>query len=690
MTKTNYFTRIRYVASAVIACSAIVPICAWAQQPSVAEVQKATILSVVKNLKENHVHPKPIDDNFSKIIWRKFLEGLDPNKDVFLKSDFDELKSYQLTVDDDLNEGSVAFFNAAFERYQQRLNAAAEGYKKVLAAPFDFTKNEAVQLNGKLRDFASNVTELNTLWRQRAKFLVLRKMMELDKTKMSSVELEKQARGKIDRWLSNSFKNITGATARGDRFSQFLNTVTLEIEPHTQYIAPIQLKAVNASMAKRFFGIGLELQEKEGDIFVKSVRPGGMALRSGQVHAEDRIVSISNAGGQMVDVVGMTGAEVGGMIRGDKDTKVSLGLLTSNGQQKTVTLMRAEINDEETKAKSAIIEKNGKKIGYLYLREFYVDVNDTKGAHAAVDFRAELLKLKEAKVAGMVVDLRNNPGGSLDEVVDIAGFFLGPGPKVLVKEVDTLFTPTTTEPALYTGPLVVMMNEQSASASEIFAAAIQDHKRGLIIGAPASFGKGTAQPTIPMGKMGDKKKGIPSISYGSLRISQFQFYRVTGASTQTKGVKSDIVLPGKLAYLESREVFRDSALPWDSISPADYKSVQTVSNWNKMKSLGRAAVGQINIFKNIDEKSKLLAEEQLKPVNLNPVTFVKEQQSLLNYTTQIEAIEKLPLAKQLKVIAAPGYNIRAKDWYTKWIKEISTDIYIDKTVDIINSMMTVK
>jgi carboxyl-terminal processing protease len=690
MTKTNSLIKLRYVASMVIACTAISPLGATAQEPGVAEIQKATILSVVKNLKENHVHPKPIDDNFSKIIWKKFLEGLDPNKDVFLKSDFDELKPYLLRVDNDLNEGATTFFNAAFERYQVRLNEAAEGYKKALATPFDLTVNESVQLNGKLRDFASTESELNILWRQRAKFLVLRKMMELDKTRMNSVELEKQARAKIEHWLSNSFKNLTGSMARGDRFSQFLNTVTLEIEPHTQYIAPVQLKAVNASMAKRFFGVGLELQEREGDIFIKSVRPGGMALKSGQVHAEDRIVSISNATGQMVDIVGMTGAEVGGMIRGDKDTKVSLGLLTSNGLQKTVTLTRAEINEEETKAKSAIIEKNGKKIGYLYLREFYVDVTDAKGAHAAIDFRAELLKLKEAKVTGIVVDLRNNPGGSLDEVVDIAGYFLGPGPKVLVKEVNALFTPTTTEAALYTGPLVVMMNENSASASEIFAAAIQDHKRGLIIGAPASFGKGTAQPTIPMGKLGDRKKGIPSVSYGSLRISQFQFYRVTGASTQTKGVQSDIVLPGKLAYLESREVFRDSALPWDSISPADYKPVHTINSWNKMKSLGRNAVGQINIFKNIDEMSKLLAQEQLKPISLKPMEFVKQQQALLDYSKQIEVEEQLPVNKRLKVLAVPGYSTPVNDWYTKWTKELSKDIYIDKTIDIINSVMTVK
>ncbi len=690
MIQTNHFTRLRYFAGVLIAYAACLPMQAKAQEPSVAEVQKATILAVVKNLKENHVHPKPIDDNFSKIIWKKFLEGLDPNKDILLKSDFEELRRYELTVDDNLNEGSTAFFAAAFERYQQRLNQAAQGYQKVLATPFDFTLNESVQLNGKQRSYANTQTELEEVWRQRAKYMVLREMMELDKTKMNNLELQKKARAKIDRWLKNTFKNLTGPSAQSDRFGQFLNTVTLEIEPHTQYMAPVQLMAANAAMAKRFYGIGLELQEKDGDIFIKTVRPGGMAMRSGKIQAEDRIVSISNAAGQMVDVLGMSGIEVGGMIRGDKDTKISLGLMTANGELKTVTLMRAEINEEETRAKSAVIEKNGKKIGYLFLREFYVDVNNPKGAHAAIDFRTELLKLKAAKVAGIVVDLRNNPGGSLDEVVDISGFFLGPGPKVQVKEVKALFTPTTSEPALYTGPLVVMMNENSASASEIFAAAIQDHKRGLIIGAPASFGKGTAQPTLPMGKLGDKKKGIPSVSYGSLRISQFQFYRVTGASTQSRGVKSDIVLPGKLAYLETREIFRDSALPWDSISPAAFQPIRSVVNWNKIRNLARAAAGPVNIFKNIDEKSKLLAEQQLKPVRLKAAEFVKQQELLLGYSKQIEEAAQLPVNKRLKVIVTPGNDAPVKDWYTKWTQELSTDIYIDKTIDIINSVMLAK
>lgn len=691
MSMKKYTGKLRFlVTSAAIFTGAMQGLTVQAQAPGTAEVQKATMLAVVKNLKENHVSPKVIDDGFSKTIFKKFLEGLDQNKDIFLKSDFGKLSGYELLIDNELNEGSLSFFNAAFELYQQRLQAASAGYAKALAKPFDFSKPESLQLNGKLRQYAASQAELNILWEQRAKYLVLKKMMDTDKSKMTSPVSEQEARTKVAHWLANIFKNLTGPSARNDKFSQYLNTVTLGVEAHTVYFPPVQVKSVDARMAKRFFGIGIELQDKEGDFFIKSLRPGGVALSSGQIEVNDRIVSVSNAGGEMVDVVGMPIFEVAEMIKGDNGTTVSLGLLKASGQQKMITLKRAEVNEDESKARSAIIQKGGRKIGYLYLREFYVDPNDPKGAHAAVDVQSEILKLKSEKVDGIVFDLRDNPGGSMDEVVDIAGFFLGPGPKVLVKEMSSLYTPTTDRKAIYTGPLVVMLNEHSASASELFASAIQDHKRGLIIGAPASYGKGTAQPTIPMGKMGDKVKGIPNVSYGSIRISQYRFYRVTGASTQLRGVTSDIVLPGKLAYLEGREKNWDSALPWDSISPADYKPYYDAATYNKMRKLGREAIGQLNAFKMIDENSRLLSEQQLRPVSLKPLEFLQQQQTLAGYIQKIDEVGRLTGTKRLKVMATPGDEGTEKEWYQKWIKEVSADIYIDKTLDVINKLMMLK
>ncbi|TCC92545.1 carboxy terminal-processing peptidase [Pedobacter hiemivivus] len=659
--------------------------------PDIVAVQKNTILRVMQNLENKHVRPKSIDDNFSKIIWMKFLTGLDPNKNVFLKSDLEYLKKYELVIDNELQEGSADFFTAAYQIYHKRLNEAAAGYKRILEKPFDFAKNETIQLNGDLCDFAANQAALTQLWQKKAKYLVLKKMSDLNNGKNYSPALEKEARVKVDKWVSNTFKNLTGPSALNERFSQYINTITLEVDPHTSYFPPVKARSVNDQMAKRFYGLGLELQDKEGDVFIKSLRPGGVAIKSGLVDVNDRILSISDAKGTMQDVTGVPITDIADMIRGEKDSEVSLGLLKSSGQEKTVALKRSEIKDEEGRARSAVIEKNGYKIGYIYLQEFYVDMVNPAGIRSADDVQRELIKLKAENVNGIIFDLRGNGGGSLDEVVKMSGYFLGKGPKVQIKDANQLKIHTTNEASLYEGPLVVLVNEQSASASEIFAAVIQDYKRGIIIGSPSTYGKGTAQATLPMGKMGDKTKGTPNVSYGSLRLTQHQFYRVNGASTQLRGVKADVILPGKLAYLKIREKDNVTALTWDSIQPAVYTESNKAAIWNNILHLAKESAGQDEKFKIVDENSKLLAQNQLSPVSLNIDKFNKEQAKLSVFAKHIDQAILLPEFKKNKVkgtldqSADPG-----NEWYKKWIDGLSADLYIDKSLDIVTKIITVK
>lgn len=664
---------------------------AQTETTDITATQKNTILRVVQNLETKHVRPKSIDDDFSKIVWKKYLESLDPNKDILLKSDFQQLKKYEFSIDNELHNGSTDFFMAAYQIYQKRLTAAAAGYKKILAAPFSFNEKESVQLNGSLREYVSSQAELTKLWQKKAKYLVLQRMQDLDKNKLSNSALVKEARTKVNKWLIGTFKNLTGPSALNEKFGQYLNTVTLEVDPHTNYFAPVQTRNINNQMAKRFFGVGLELQEKDGDVFIKALRPGGMAVKSGLVEVNDRILSISDPNGKMVDIAGKPIVEVADLIRGEKDTEVALGLLKANGKEKTVSLKRGEIKDEEGRARSAIFEKDGQKIGYLFLPEFYVDMVNPAGIRSADDIMREIMKLKAANVNGIVFDLRNNGGGSLDEVVKMTGYFLGAGPKVQIKDQNELKIHATYNEAVYKGPLVVMVNEQSASASEIFAAAIQDYKRGIIIGSPATYGKGTAQASLPMGKMGDKTKGLPNVSYGSLRLTQHHFYRVNGASTQLRGVQSDVVLPGKLGYLKIREKDNITALPWDSIQALSYKEFNTPAAWNNMVNLARTAVAGDDSFKIIDKNSKLLSQAQLSPVSLNHTEFMKQQEGMLKYTQTIDQTAKLTGLKRMKVSVVPGDNEGAdNEWYQKWIAGLSTDLYIDKSLDIINKVMIVK
>ncbi|MCX2453646.1 carboxy terminal-processing peptidase [Pedobacter sp. PLR] len=652
-------------------------------------LQKKTIEAVVRNLKQKHVRPKAIDDNFSKIIWRRYLEGLDPNKSILLLSDLNALKKYELSIDDELNAGTTDFFTATFKIYQQRLNEAELGFKRILGNPMTFSKDETIQLDGSLLKFAVNKSALQEVWRKKAKYLVLKKMFDLDKNKLNSPALEKEARARVAKWLTSSFKTLRAEYALNEKFSQYLNTITLEVDPHSSYAAPIKARGMEDQMAKRFFGIGIELQDKEGDVFVKSLRPGGVALKSGLIDINDRILRVSDTKGSMVDIAGMPITDIPDLIRGDKDTQVSLDLLKGNGLERTVSLKRAEVKDEEGRARSAIMEQEGQKIGYIYLPEFYADVAGASGAHAATDVEIELLKLKEAKVNAIIIDLRNNGGGSLDEVIKMSGFFLGKGPKVQLKDGVGVKIHTSGVAALYNGPLAVMINEQSASASEIFAAVIQDYKRGIVIGSPATYGKGTAQATVPMGKMGDKAKGIPDQSYGSLRLTEYQFYRVNGGSTQLRGVNADVVLPGKLAYLKIKEKDNVTALSWDSIPAAVYTEINKPAAWNNIINLAKEAVGKEEGFKTIDETSKLIARNQLAPIHLNADQFNKMQQNLLAYTKKIDQAAILPSSKKIRITGTMQNAAESgNEWYQQWLDVISTDLYVEKSLRIMNKVIT--
>lgn len=652
------------------------------------KLQTETIKAVVKNLQEKHVCPKPIDDHFSKIIWKKYLESLDPNRSVLLKTDFQSLKKYELKIDDELLNGSTEFFNAAFTIYQHRINEAAAGYQKILSRPVNLNKDDNIQLNGSLAEYCQDKKALEKVWLGRARYHILKKINDLEKGKLKGSELESEARKKVGAWLNKFFKTLAGEYALNQKFSQYINTITLEVDPHTNYYEPAAAKIVNDDFAKRYFGIGIELADQEGDVIVKSVSPGGVAIKSGLIDVNDKILRISNTKGEMLDVEGLPITEVANLVRGEKDAKISLDLLKSDGKEISVSLKRAEINQDESRAKSAVMEHDGKKIGYICLPEFYDDFANANGIHSAADVEKEINRLKAQSVEGIIVDLRNNGGGSLQQVVTMSGLFVGAGPIVQIKDPKAHKIYRSEKAPIYDGPLIVMINENSASASEIFAAAMQDYKRGIIIGSPASFGKGTAQATLPMGKMGDRKLGIPSVSYGSLRLTQHQFYRVNGASTQLRGVAADVILPSSYAYLKNREKDKITALDWDSIAPLKYTESNAATSWKNTLDIARAAVKNSSAFNIIDENSKSLSHEQLKPTELSKVKFDKQQKKLAEYLARIEQASRLPDNGKIKVYGLPEMTGSPDNqWYAKWINGLSTDLYIEKGILIMNKII---
>lgn len=675
---------------------------AQSEQDQSLAYQKMTIAAVVRNIEKGHFRPKPINDDFSQAIWKKYLLALDPNKNVFLQSDLEQLKKYEFSIDEELNGGSAEFFNAAYQLYQRRLQEISLLYKDILAKPFDLHKKESVQLNGTLLSFAKDRKELDQVWRKRLKYYLLKKMIDLEAERKAtgasalvqgkggkSDLLEKEARMKIRKWLDNSFKTLMSPSYIEEKFSQYLNTITFEMDPHTTYFAAVKARSVNEQMAKKYYGLGLELADKEGEVWVKSLRPGGVAIKSGLVDVNDRLLRITDRRGTMIDLDGVPITEVAELIRGDKDTEISLGLRKVNGIEKTISLKRGEIKEEEGRARSAVIHKGNQKIGYIYLPEFYADFNNPEGAHAAADIATELQQLKTAGVAGIVIDLRNNGGGSLDEVVKMSGYFLGSGPKVQVKGKEGVKAYATYDAPVYDGPLAVMINENSASASEIFAAVIQDYRRGIIIGSRSSYGKGTAQSTLPMGKMGDKAKGILPLNFGSLRLSLNQFYRVDGGSTQLKGVESDLILPGKLQYQKIREQDNETALSWDSIAPANYRVFNRTLIPNNVLALENEEIGKNEAFKVIAENSRLLAEHANDPLSLDLPKFKEQQAKMLSWSKKIDEAAQLP---ELKRMTITGTRLTSEgpglEWYGKWMEGVSRDIYVDQTMKVMVRMMS--
>jgi carboxyl-terminal processing protease len=446
-------------------------------------------------------------------------------------------------------------------------------------------------------------------------------------------------------------------------FTGYVNVITHYVDPHSDYFPPLDKKAFDQSMANRFFGIGAQLRDVDGTVTIAGVDAGSPSWKSGQLAVNDQIVKVGQGTeGVMTDVVGMGLSDVVQLIRGDKGTTVRIGCRKTDGRLITVPLVREEIKPEETLARSAVIWKDGKKTGYIYLPVFYDDFTHADGAHCADDVAKEVTKLKAENVNSIIIDLRNNGGGSLTQVVKMLGLFIGKGPVVQVRmgpDQGQVLKSDLPE-ALYSGLLTVMVNELSASASEIFAAAIQDYGRGIIIGS-TTFGKGTVQQTIP----------FTEEKYGAVKLTIQKFYRINGGSTQLKGVIPDIVLPDLYETLKIREGDKPSALGWDRISEADYKT-----NENKQVPVLTADP----VFKVISDNNTWLENYLDKTSAGMPwleykAAFLKRRK----IAKQNETIQQLEAGKKMDVRPVASASGVA---YEKWLERIATDIYIDQALKV--------
>lgn len=665
--------------------------------------QQKLLTAIGSILEERHYSPKSIDDAFSKAVFKKYLEDLDPDKDLFLQSDIKALSKYQTSIDEEiLGKTTMEFYPAAGAIYQKRITEVMAIYKDILAKPFDFSVNESVQLDGDKIDYPTDENARKEAWRKRLKFMTLERFADLQQQRekadkkdtslnKTDAQFEKDARARVLSALDRNYNRLKLVFTEDQQFSSFVNTITDLMDPHTEYFAPVEKRGFDEEMSGRFYGIGAQLKEEDGAIKIASLITGSPAWKSNQVQVNDEIMKVAQGDATPVDVAGYAVTDVVKLIRGSKGTEVRITFKKNDGTLQVVSIIRDEIVQDETFARSSVIKSGDKKIGYIYLPEFYADFDRPDGNRCSQDVATEVKKLKAENVEGIILDLRNNGGGSLYEVVQMVGLFIKSGPVVQVKDRDgkPVTLSDNDQSVLYDGPLAVMVNELSASASEIFAAAIQDYKRGIIVGSTSTYGKGTVQKNLPLGKQ-DMTTG--QTEYGALKLTFEKFYRVNGGSTQLKGVTSDVILPDTYEYIKFREKDNPSALAWDQIPQADYKYSLDL-NWSDIQKKAADRISTNEAFAGIKKNTDWLSVNTEKPYELN-IDAYKKQQSILKTTVkQDDTYSKLAQPMDMKPVEVDKdkfYNNADKakgERYQAWLKNVQSDLYINETVNIVKDIM---
>ncbi|HEX6334274.1 MAG TPA: carboxy terminal-processing peptidase [Flavisolibacter sp.] len=654
-------------------------------------------------LSQGHYSPKDINDEFSRQAYSKYFEELDPDKNLFMKQDLSTLARYSTSLDDEMKGAPVQFFKEAGKIFNKRVEEAAVLYKDLLSQPFNFSTNETIVTDPKRIAFASSDEERRESWRKRLKYMVLQRYVDLIDaresnkgkegfTVKSDTELEKEARAKVLAAMDRTFDRYRNKFNEDEKFSVYVNTITSMMDPYTEFFPPVDKRYFDEQLSGSFFGIGAQLTYDEGNIKIASVLPGGPAKKSGQVEVGDIIVRVGQGKDQPVELTGFDVTDAVKIIRGQKGTEVTLTLRKKDGTLKTLSLVRDKIEQDESYVRSAVINEGTSRIGYIFLPEFYADFERPDGRRSSIDFANEVMKLKKEKVDGIVIDLRSNGGGALYDVIEIAGLFIDQGPVVQVRDRDgnPQVMRDKNSGVLWDGPLTVMVNEFSASASEIFAAAMQDYGRAIIIGSTSTFGKGTVQRSIGL----DPSSGFSSgnSDLGSLKLTLQKFYRINGGSVQVKGVVPDVVVPDYFEYLKLRERDNNNALQWDEISKAPYKIWQPGYDLQIIRNLSATRIGNDSVFRLIKVKTDLLAKQDDKEYPLQIDQFRKEQKVTREAVKEIERLVKMDHALQVSFLKQDEsrYNSEDKDKterYKQWLTNLGKDVYVNEAVKVIHDMV---
>lgn len=676
--------------------------------------RKLVLQTVMKAINAGHYSPRQIDDSFSHSVYDKTLNGLDYEKKFFTKDDINKLSVYEYKLDDPGEDNPLLFFNEANSIFTKRVTDVEGYYKDILSKPFSFDSKETIELKAENIDYVANEKELKERWRKYLKYRVLAKYVDLKKDQekkkenkdsvnakfKTDSELEEQARTDVRKSEEYYFKRLKKLDD-DDRFALYVNSITNTEDPHTDYFPPEDKKKFDEMMSGTFFGIGAQLSPADGKITVAEILVGSPCWKQGELKAGDEIIKVAQGDSTAIDVQGYDLDDAVKLIRGPKGTTVKLTVKKVDGATKVIPIVRGEVQRDEVFAKSAIIKGAEGPVGYIYLPEFYSDFQRINGRRCAEDVAIEVMKLKNAGVKGIILDLRSNGGGSLSDVVDMAGLFIDQGPIVQVKTMNSApVTLSDRQPgSLYDGPMAIMVNQGSASASEIMAAAMQDYKRAVIVGS-TTFGKGTVQQIKSLEefmswgeRLDANSKGLISEDkpIGSIKLTIQKFYRVNGGSTQLKGVTPDITLPDPYELIDVGERRDKAALKWDEIPKADYKAVASRVKTSELAEASNKRIAANQSFQLIRESAqRIKKQDEENTYPLNEQEYRKKLDEINANSKKIEDINKnatqldiTNLKDDLAKINLDSTSIKKNE---DWLKNLKKDIYISETVNIVNDM----
>ena len=651
-------------------------------------------------IEKGHYDPKEMDDEFSVNVFNSFIDAIDGQQRFFLKTDLNNFKRYKYEIDDQLRSSNIDFFNIVYNKSIQRIEEVRSFYPSLLEKPFNFNLEETTSLDFKNNSFAANLNDLKQVWRKRFKLSTLDRFVSKKEEEIFKKKIDSSYQIKSDLILENesrasTLQNINDyfqwmdELERKDTFNAFVNSVVNEFDPHTQYFAPQDKELFDTSMSGKFEGIGARLQKKNEQVKIVEIILGGPVWRDNSLEPGDQILYVAQPNEDPVEISGMRLDDSIKLIKGPKGTNVILTVKRVNGEIEDVVIERDIVVLEESYAKSAIIETNEKKYGLIELPKFYVDFKNYGERNAATDVKKALISFKEKFVDGLIIDLRNNGGGSLKTVVDMAGYFIDKGPVVQVKSIGGRkeVLEDTDPSVIWDEPVIILVNEFSASASEILAAALQDYNRAIVMGSRQTYGKGTVQNVIDLNRI------IAVNQYGdlgALKVTTDKFYRINGGSTQLEGVKSDIIFPSQYGSIQIGEKDQSNPLSWDKISPARY-SINKYNSRNTYvieKSKARLAKNpMINLIHEQGEWIKLKQKDYDFHLNYN--SYINKRDNDKKYSERFDVLKEFEselaftwLEINMNIDKSNDILIRRD----RWLKGLKKDIFLDEAVNVLNDL----